>query len=77
MTYKKSARIEVSGHTDNVGPAKKNKALSEKRAKACREYLISKGIDGSRIEAVTFAADGDILLAGCLDDDFWIGRLAP
>lgn len=52
MTYKPSARIQVSGHTDNVGAAKKNKALSEKRALACRAYLVSKGIDETRIEAV-------------------------
>lgn len=51
MTHKKSARIEISGHTDNVGNPKKNKALSQKRVQACRDYLISKGIDGSRIEA--------------------------
>lgn len=51
MTYKKSARIEISGHTDNVGNPKKNKTLSEDRAQACREYLISRGIDGGRIEA--------------------------
>ncbi len=54
MTHKKSARIEVSGHTDNVGKPKRNKALSKKRAQACRDYLISKGIDGSRIEAVGY-----------------------
>lgn len=54
MTYKKSARIEVSGHSDNVGAPKTNKALSKKRAQACREYLIKKGIDGSRIEAVGY-----------------------
>lgn len=52
LTYKPNARIELSGHTDNVGPAKKNMALSEKRARACRAYFIDKGIDGSRIEAV-------------------------
>lgn len=51
MTYKKSARIEISGHTDNQGNPKTNKSLSEKRAQACRDYLISKGIDGARIEA--------------------------
>ncbi len=54
MTHKKSARVEISGHTDNVGNAKTNKKLSEKRAQACRDYLISKGIDGSRIEAVGY-----------------------
>jgi len=51
LTYKKSARIEISGHTDNVGSAKKNKTLSEDRAQACREYLIARGIDGDRIVA--------------------------
>lgn len=54
MTHKKSARIEISGHTDNVGNPKTNKALSQKRAQACRDYLISKGIEGSRIEAVGY-----------------------
>jgi OmpA-OmpF porin, OOP family len=52
MTHKRSTRIEISGHTDNVGTSKINKALSEKRAQACRDYLVSKGIDGTRITAV-------------------------
>jgi outer membrane protein OmpA-like peptidoglycan-associated protein len=52
LEHKPGARIEISGHTDNVGNAKANKALSEKRAKACREYMVSKGIDAGRIEAV-------------------------
>jgi len=52
MTHKKSARIQISGHTDNVGNPKGNKTLSEKRAQACRAYVISKGIDGSRLEAI-------------------------
>lgn len=51
LTFKKSARIEISGHTDNVGNPKKNKTLSEDRAQACREYLITHGIDGGRIVA--------------------------
>jgi len=54
MTHKKSARVEVSGHTDNVGNAKTNKALSKKRAEACRDYLMSKGTEGGRIEAVGY-----------------------
>lgn len=54
MLHKGSARIQISGHTDNVGNPKTNKALSLKRAQACRDYLISTGIDGSRIEAVGY-----------------------
>lgn len=52
MTHKPSARIRVAGHTDNVGNPRVNQRLSERRAQAVREYLISRGIDGSRIEAV-------------------------
>jgi OmpA-OmpF porin, OOP family len=54
MQRKKSVRIEISGHTDNVGKKAANKVLSQKRAAACRDYVISKGIDGSRIEAVGY-----------------------
>lgn len=54
MTHKKSARIEISGHTDNVGKKNANKVLSQKRADAVRDYLVSKGIDGGRIQAVGY-----------------------
>ena len=53
----KSAVVEISGHTDNVGNAKKNKTLSLKRAEACRDYLVSKGIEGNRITAVGFGGE--------------------
>jgi len=54
MKHKKSARLEISGHTDNVGRPKSNKELSERRALACRGYVISKGIDGDRITAIGY-----------------------
>jgi outer membrane protein OmpA-like peptidoglycan-associated protein len=57
MKRRKSAVVEISGHTDNVGNAKKNKALSLKRAQACRDYLVEKGIEGNRITAVGFGGD--------------------
>ncbi len=60
MTHKKSARIEISGHTDNVGKARRNKALSKRRALACRTYFISKGIAGRRIQAVGYGAERPI-----------------
>jgi outer membrane protein OmpA-like peptidoglycan-associated protein/tetratricopeptide (TPR) repeat protein len=43
-------RIEISGHTDNVGSKKSNEQLSERRAKAVVDYLISKGVSASRLE---------------------------
>ena len=54
MKYKPSARIEISGHTDNVGNTRSNQRLSERRAKTCRDYIVSKGIERKRITTVGF-----------------------
>jgi OOP family OmpA-OmpF porin len=43
--------VEVQGHTDNKGSAQYNQWLSEKRAQRVKDYLVSKGIDPSRLEA--------------------------
>lgn len=42
-------RLEVGGHTDNVGSDADNQQLSERRAKAVYDYLILCGIDPSRL----------------------------
>ena len=57
MAHKKRARVEISGHTDNVGKPKANKTLSEQRAQACRAYIVGKGIAAGRLEAVGFGAE--------------------
>jgi outer membrane protein OmpA-like peptidoglycan-associated protein len=44
-------RIELGGHTDNVGSDAANVTLSDQRAKAVRDHLIGQGIDGDRITA--------------------------
>ena len=49
MKRKEDDRIEIGGHTDNVGNAKSNLKLSEDRANAVKEYLVAHGIDSSRI----------------------------
>lgn len=48
-------KIEISGHTDNIGSAQYNKSLSERRAKAVVDYLIDKGINTTRL---TFKGSG-------------------
>lgn len=49
MDFIPSLEIELSGHTDNVGRAEFNRALSAQRAKVVRDYLISKGADKNRL----------------------------
>ncbi|HYS52650.1 MAG TPA: OmpA family protein [Thermoanaerobaculia bacterium] len=44
-------RVSVEGHTDNVGKAEKNMTISEKRAQAVRDYLVSLGIPEDHITA--------------------------
>jgi outer membrane protein OmpA-like peptidoglycan-associated protein len=45
-------RILIEGHTDNVGSIEYNQVLSENRALAVREYLVSMGkLQGINIEA--------------------------
>lgn len=51
LNRKDDERIELGGHTDNVGNAKSNQILSEARANTVRTYLISKGIDPNRVTA--------------------------
>lgn len=46
-----TASIEVEGHTDSTGGVSYNKSLSEQRAAAVRDYLVSRGVDASRINA--------------------------
>jgi OOP family OmpA-OmpF porin len=51
LTRKANLRIEIGGHTDNVGSDDANNKLSAARAVAVVKYLVSKGIATTRIKA--------------------------
>ncbi|HEY8400996.1 MAG TPA: OmpA family protein [Cytophagaceae bacterium] len=55
MQQNPKMEIELSGHTDNTGDKDFNTKLSEARASAVRDYLISKGIKPGRITAKGYA----------------------
>jgi len=55
--------INVNGHTDRLGSPQYNQKLSEKRAEAVKAYLVSKGVDGSKIEAYGFGKTGGNMFA--------------
>lgn len=50
-------RVEVQGHTDNVGAAEANRNLSAQRAETVREYLIAAGVEPARLTAVGYGED--------------------
>lgn len=43
-------RIRIVGHTDNVGNATRNQALSDARALDVKDFLVKKGIQAERLE---------------------------
>lgn len=51
-----NVKIEISGHTDNVGNENYNQSLSQKRAEAVQQYLINNGVDENRLKAVGFGS---------------------
>ncbi|MCA9714637.1 MAG: OmpA family protein, partial [Myxococcales bacterium] len=50
-------RVEISGHTDSSGSRRHNLELSRARAETVRQFLITRGIDGARLETVGFGPD--------------------
>lgn len=53
-------RIEVAGHSDNVNTEEHNRALSQCRADAVREYLIARGVPSHKLTAIGYGASRPI-----------------
>ncbi len=47
-------KVEISGHTDSQGKDAYNLDLSDRRAKAVRVYLVNKGVEAARMDAVGY-----------------------
>ncbi len=53
--------IKIASHTDSRGPKAYNLQLSDRRAKATRDYLLSQGIDEDRIESAIGYGESQLL----------------
>jgi OOP family OmpA-OmpF porin len=53
-------RIQIDGHTDNVGKPESNQVLSEKRSAAVKSYLVSKKVNGDRLSTAGYGQDRPI-----------------
>src|SRR5213079_2133727 len=50
-------RIEIEGHTCNIGTAEYNLALGERQATAVQQYLTSRGINAERLRTVSYGEE--------------------
>lgn len=54
LTKKPEWKLQIAGHTDNVGNDQANLILSKKRAEAVKNFMISKGIEAERLSVLYF-----------------------
>lgn len=60
MDLDKDIKLNIGGHTDNIGNRESNIALSKKRALFVRDILINNGLDPARIRVVAYGPDRSI-----------------
>ena len=57
MQANANLRLEIEGHTCNIGTAEYNLALGERRASAVRDYLNSRGVNPDRLRIVSYGEE--------------------
>jgi outer membrane protein OmpA-like peptidoglycan-associated protein len=65
LNENKEVFMQISSHTDARGKASYNLGLSKKRSESCLNYIVSKGVDKSRLTVLNFGETK--LLNQCLD----------
>jgi outer membrane protein OmpA-like peptidoglycan-associated protein/Tol biopolymer transport system component len=61
LTTNPDLKVQINGHTDNTGNAASNKTLSLKRATSVVDYLVSKGVQASRLSAKGYGSERPIV----------------
>ncbi|GGH29708.1 outer membrane lipoprotein Omp16 [Alsobacter metallidurans] len=61
--------ITIEGHADERGTREYNFALGARRAQAARDYLASRGVNGSRLKTISFGKERPV--AVCDDISCW------
>jgi peptidoglycan-associated lipoprotein len=53
LTKRPSVRVRLEGHADERGTSEYNLALGERRANTARDYLVSLGVPGDRLQVLS------------------------
>jgi peptidoglycan-associated lipoprotein len=62
-------RVQVEGHTDERGTREYNLALGQRRANAARDVLVAGGVNGARIQTISYGKDRPAALGS--DEAAW------
>ena len=57
MNANSAVRLRIAGHTDDRGSDEYNLALGQRRAASVQRYLVSRGLNASRFETVSFGKE--------------------
>ncbi|RZK87111.1 MAG: OmpA family protein, partial [Pedobacter sp.] len=60
LLIEKNFSLKLAGHTDNTGGRELNLRLSKERAESVKTYLVSQGVNASRVEATGYGPDQPI-----------------
>ena len=69
LRQRSDVRVELQGNCDERGTPEYNFALGERRAKAVRDYLVSLGTDGDRMNTVSFGEENPAVVGH--NEDAW------
>lgn len=64
-----SVQFTIEGHSDERGTAQYNLALGDRRANAAKDYLVSLGVDASRVKTVSYGKERPFATGH--DEDSW------
>jgi peptidoglycan-associated lipoprotein len=67
--YSQYSQFTIEGHADERGTREYNIALGARRAQAVRDYLVSRGVSGSRMHTISYGKERPV--AVCNDISCW------
>ncbi len=69
LAQNSSTTLMIEGHADERGTREYNLALGARRANAVRDFLISQGVDGARLQTISYGKERPVSL--CSEESCW------
>ncbi len=69
LSQNPNVRLTIEGHADERGTRDYNLALGARRANAVRDFLMSQGVSGSRLQTISYGKERPVSL--CSEESCW------